>query len=309
MSGKFCTTLLIAAVFVLAACAPTTTTPAAPTAIIPAPTTASPQPSGTPLSDQSSVALAQQTIDRLIAQDFTTAYNNFDQAMQAALPEAQLKQAWSDLIQRVGAYQSTLGTQPPAHQAQYIVVVITLQFEQAPIDLRVVVDPNTGKVSGLRFMANQTEAAKKYQPPSYADPNSFQEHEVIVGAGEWQLSGTLTVPNGPGPFPAIVLVHGSGPNDRDEAVGPDKPFKDLAWGLASRGIAVLRYDKRTKVYADKMAALQTFTVKEETIDDALSSRSTPSQTSRAASSRRPPSRTARKRAVVRRVANQRFRWS
>jgi pimeloyl-ACP methyl ester carboxylesterase len=41
------------------------------------------------------------------------------------------------------------------------------------------------------------------------------------------------------------LVHGNGPQDRDQTVGPNKPFKDIAWGLASRGIAVLRYDKRT----------------------------------------------------------------
>jgi uncharacterized protein len=67
-----------------------------------------------------------------------------------------------------------------------------------------------------------------------------------------------------------VLVHGSGPNDRDETLGPNKPFCDLAQGLASRGIAVLRYDKRTKVYAAKLASLaDTLTVKEEVIDDAL----------------------------------------
>ena len=50
-------------------------------------------------------------------------------------------------------------------------------------------------------------------------------------------------------MPAVVLVHGSGPNDRDESVGGVKPFRDLAWGLASKGVVVLRYDKRTKVYA------------------------------------------------------------
>jgi alpha-beta hydrolase superfamily lysophospholipase len=64
-------------------------------------------------------------------------------------------------------------------------------------------------------------------------------------------------------------VHGSGPNDRDETVGANKPFKDLAVGLASRGIAVLRYDKRTMVHRAKVAALKDFTVKQEVIDDAL----------------------------------------
>jgi dienelactone hydrolase len=77
------------------------------------------------------------------------------------------------------------------------------------------------------------------------------------------------MPIGAGPFPAIVLVHGSGPNDRDETIGPNKPFRDLALGLASRGIAVLRYDKRTKAYPAKLAASKDLTVKEEVIDDAL----------------------------------------
>jgi hypothetical protein len=78
------------------------------------------------------------------------------------------------------------------------------------------------------------------------------------------------MPKGNGPFPVVVLVHGSGPNDRDETIGPNKPFKDLAWGLATRGIAVLRYEKRTKQYPLKCAEMiENFTVEDETIDDAL----------------------------------------
>jgi dipeptidyl aminopeptidase/acylaminoacyl peptidase len=100
------------------------------------------------------------------------------------------------------------------------------------------------------------------------DQPKFEEREVTIGAGEWQLPGTLTLPEGAGPFPAVVLVHGSGPNDRDETIGPNKPFKDLAWGLASQGIAVLRYDKRTKVYGEQIAALTVFTANQETVDDA-----------------------------------------
>jgi len=84
------------------------------------------------------------------------------------------------------------------------------------------------------------------------------------------LPGTLSIPNGQGPFPALLLVHGSGPNDRDETVGANKPFRDLAWGLASKGVAVLRYDKRTKAYPEELAALSsTLTVNEEVVDDAV----------------------------------------
>ena len=70
-------------------------------------------------------------------------------------------------------------------------------------------------------------------------------------------------------MPAVILVHGSGPNDRDETIGANKPFKDLATGLASRGIAVLRYDKRTRVHGAKVAALTDFTVNQEVIEDVI----------------------------------------
>jgi hypothetical protein len=70
-------------------------------------------------------------------------------------------------------------------------------------------------------------------------------------------------------FPAVVLVHGSGPHDRDETLGANKLFRDIAEGLASRGIAVLRYDKRTEVYSQQVASLKDLTVEQETIGDAL----------------------------------------
>ena len=103
-------------------------------------------------------------------------------------------------------------------------------------------------------------------------PGTVREQDFTVGSGEWSLPGTLTLPAGKtGPLPAVVLVHGSGPNDRDETVLANKPFRDLAWRLAPKGIAVLRYEKRTREHAARIVAsdLSQFTAKEETIDDAL----------------------------------------
>jgi dienelactone hydrolase len=88
---------------------------------------------------------------------------------------------------------------------------------------------------------------------------------VIFGARGFELPGTLTTPAGKGPFAALVLVHGSGPQDRDETIGPNKPFRDLAEGLSTAGIVVLRYDKRTRVHGGRGVQ----TVNEEAVDDAV----------------------------------------
>jgi len=146
-------------------------------------------------------------------------------------------------------------------------------FKNASLSLSLSFD-SAGRIAGMYFKPSTepTPSAGAYQPPPYVDLTAFTERGVTVGSGQWALPGTLSVPNSRGPFPAVVLVPGSGPNDRDETLGANKPFRDLAWGLASRGIVVLRYEKRTREHADLFTpdVLQTLTLQGETIADALS---------------------------------------
>ncbi len=142
-----------------------------------------------------------------------------------------------------------------------------VHFSKAAINVQLKVD-SSGKVAGLYLRRPEDPLPQLWKRPLYSKPESFHERAVTVGQDQWKLPGTLTVPNGKGPFPAVVLVHGPGPNDRDESLFATKMFADLAEGFASHGIVVLRYDKRTKVYGQQMSALA-FTLKEETIDDAV----------------------------------------
>jgi hypothetical protein len=131
----------------------------------------------------------------------------------------------------------------------------------------------------LLVRATVRTSGKGQEPPVTrpAEPElpspRFSERAVVVGFEPWALPGTLTMPSRTPLVPGVVLVHGSGPNDRDETIGPNKPFRDLAHGLASRGIAVLRYDKRTFAHPARMVDVMTgdggLTVKEETIEDVL----------------------------------------
>jgi fermentation-respiration switch protein FrsA (DUF1100 family) len=86
-------------------------------------------------------------------------------------------------------------------------------------------------------------ALKRPQEPK--PPFPYKSEDVtFAGPGGISLAGTLTTPQGTGPFPAVVLVQGSGGHDRDETVLEHKPFLVLADALTRRGIAVLRADKR-----------------------------------------------------------------
>ncbi|MGE6720662.1 alpha/beta hydrolase family protein [Peribacillus frigoritolerans] len=97
------------------------------------------------------------------------------------------------------------------------------------------------------------------------------DEKIVIGADtKHPLDGMLTIPHDvSGPVPAVVMVHGSGPSNMDGQVGNNHPLKDFAEGLSEKGIAVLRYDKRTFIYGKEMKNDKGLSVKEETIEDAI----------------------------------------
>lgn len=145
-------------------------------------------------------------------------------------------------------------------------VDLLVPFQLAPMKVIVRFDAE-GRVDDYHI--NTYSPVPTAEAPAYADPAAFTEEEVAFGEAPWILPGTLTLPAGEGPFPAVVLVHGSGPSDRDETAYAVKPFRDLAQGLAARGIATLRFDKRTYVHSQKFGSSPASTLQEESVDDAL----------------------------------------
>lgn len=204
-------------------------------------------------------------VSKLVAGQFSEITAAFTPEMARALPGDALKRGWVQLTANAGPLRST-GTPRAASQGAISVVTVPVQFENAAYDVKVSIA--AGKVAGL-FIAPAEPPPAPWSAASYVDPSAFTEVEVQVGTAPWTLPGTLSLPRGRERVPAVVLVHGSGPNDRNETIGPNRPFQDLAQGLASRGIAVLRFDKRTKVYGLQVAQLPRFTVREEVIEDAI----------------------------------------
>jgi len=200
---------------------------------------------------------ARTFVGELAGGEWTHANTPFDATMAGALPPENLREVWQAVEKQDGAFRAIAHTSRHDEGGLQIVHVLCT-FERGKKALRIAFDAS-GSVAGL-FV--RPPDAPPWSAPSYAKTDAFEEREIVVGASP-ALPGTLTVPRGSGPFPALVLVHGSGPSDRDESIGGAKPFKDLAWGLASRGIAVLRYVKRTR-----HAPAGVITQKEEFLDSA-----------------------------------------
>ena len=210
-------------------------------------------------------ARARAFIDLMAGGQYALAFELFTPQMKGAMSVDRLGATWNSLIAQAGPFQRQIATSV-VPRGVLSVVVVTCAFERATFDVQVTVNP-ANLVGGLGL--RPATQAVTYALPAYASPAAYKESEVTIGTGQWALPATLTMPVGPSPVPAVVLVHGSGPGDRDATVGQVKQFKDLALGLASRGIAVLRYDKRTRVHANLMRDLPGLTVKDESIDDAI----------------------------------------
>jgi uncharacterized protein len=218
------------------------------------------------VAGQDAASVGKAFIEAIAHGDGAAAEALEDATMRGAAPAAALAQLWAQLVAQHGAFDG-IGAVTTTPQAPYTIAAVPVRFANDIVTLTVPVDA-AGHVAGLHL------AKVESVPPSpdtstaaYVDPDAFTESAVTVGSAPWALPGSLSMPAGTGPFPAVVLVAGSGPQDQDERVGPNGSLRDLAWGLASEGIAVLRYDKRTRVYGAQMAALPDLTVREETTDD------------------------------------------
>lgn len=205
-------------------------------------------------------------VNDLFRGDGATAAGMMNEALSRALPaqvlglfSQQVSAAYGQPLERQTAEVRQDGVHTNAvfvYKTKAGALQLTLRFDRA------------GALNDLNLIPVSPVPAAAYQKPAY-DNGNYTEQEVVIGEGDFALPGTLTIPEGEGPFPVVVLVQGSGPHDRDSSIGGVKISKDLAAGLASQNIAVLRYEKVTMAHTAKVSARPDFTLKNESADDAV----------------------------------------
>jgi dienelactone hydrolase len=209
------------------------------------------------------IKIATNYAMNLMEGDYEKAYSDYphDAAMQAAVSAEKYKEMFDAIKAKNGDFQE-LGQAYSYEVSGYMAVDVPVKMSGENFNIEMYFDADNN-IAGLKFVAynEKTEEVKM--------PKSITEQELNVDVNDYLLGGTLTLPEGDGPFPLVILVHGSGPNDRDETLFTNKPFRDIAWGLAQRGIAVYRYDKRSLTYNEEFQTGYDLTIYDETIDDAV----------------------------------------
>lgn len=203
---------------------------------------------------------------------FHEVHERFAPQLRPLLTPDSLRAAWMAAVAKSGPV-SAFG--PPVTEIPgpgTVLVKVPVTFERETATVAVGLAGEDSWITGIQLLpASAAEPAAPWTPPPYADPDMFTEHDVIVGDGPLAVPGTLSVPRGTGqaPVPGVVLLSGSGPADQDETIGRNKPLKDLAWGLASTGIAVLRFEKVTHAHPALVAADTAFTLSDEYVPHAV----------------------------------------
>jgi dienelactone hydrolase len=211
-------------------------------------------------------AQARKALDLLLAEKYPDLTGLLTSAAKDRLTVDFLHDKVGGEIRTFGQVNG-IGDPVTAKDGDNTLVSFPVHFAVNRVYIQFTLDPSL-QVSGLYVRPLNAPLPKVWQRPAYSNPEAFTQRDVTIGTDEWKLSGTLTVPVGKRAVPGVVLVHGPGPHDRDEEIYSNRIFRDLAEGLSSRGIAVLRYDKRTLTYGDKMGDMA-FTLDQETVEDAV----------------------------------------
>jgi len=209
--------------------------------------------------------LSSSLLDSVRKEQWDAATRDFDTKMHELFPPAKVDAVISQLVAKLGRIER-LGNATSATSQEGPLVTTPIHFAGGSELDAIVGCDSEGKVAGFRLVPHAVpEKQGSRELPAYADASLYRELPIEVGPTK--LHGVLALPREAHAAPGVVLIHGSGPGDMDETIGPNKPFRDLAAGLASRGVAVMRYDKRSRAHPE-LFARGDYTLADEALDDA-----------------------------------------
>ncbi len=208
------------------------------------------------LSKDDAVKLSDKYVQCLVNRDFETVVAGCNEKIAKQVDAAGLQQAWDSVAATSGGFVSATAITYESNNG-IATVATTAEFENMGIIISLSYD-DSGKIRGIWF--NFAPEDTVYQN---VDTDLFTEETVFIG--EYEIKGVVTTPDNVTDYPVVVLVRGSGQSDFNETIGANRPFKELAHGLAEKGIASIRINKR--LYQKPVLSHDKLTIWDEYMDD------------------------------------------
>ncbi|OON93874.1 MAG: hypothetical protein ATN31_05050 [Candidatus Epulonipiscioides saccharophilum] len=213
----------------------------------------------TNFNEEALLTLAKEQANDLIDGNAGNLISTFNEDMLATGLNAEtLNTTIENFTANMGDYVDLYSETGTIKDGLYIVEIIQ-EYTNGGVKIMLVYDTNND-LAGLNI--NHAHIEKPL-----VSTDKFEEVEVKIGE-TMPLDGILTLPKGIENPPVVLLIHGSGPADKNSTISVNTPFLDIAHGLAEQGVASLRYNKRTYSYPKEMVALGVdLTLRDEVLND------------------------------------------
>jgi len=198
-------------------------------------------------------------VQKLTEGDVIAFYQLFDGNLKKEMPQTDLQNTWNRLCLTYGDFQYYLSDVEIHTNDGYQIANIPCVFTNGNLTLQLTFN-KTGEISGFYVDENATASSSLRLSNDVA---------ISFGTKNTVRNGSLTVPEGTGPFPAVILVQDIGMTDRNAQQGPNLPLLEIADQLSQQGVAVLRYDRPALSDWTNTEQFESFTVQEEIIADVV----------------------------------------
>lgn len=207
--------------------------------------------------------LSEELSTQVIDGDCSRVNSYFEESIKKTYTAQVLQDAMKEAVAPLGNFVSIVGTEAK-EEDDTIYVVVTMKYENNGLQLVY------GYNKDIQLTTFRYQYVSLDQENSKTESELYKEEEIKVGSGEYLLDGIMTIPKNVEKPPVVILIQGSGPSDMDETIGANnnKPFRDIAQGLAEKGIATIRYNKRFQQYGDSVT--ERVTIADEVLDDVSS---------------------------------------
>ncbi len=197
-------------------------------------------------NDSLAVQKALEIIDLFKSDQFEKAYTFCDEIMLRKITPERFQSIWESLA-AINGDLNEIGATRYSYLDTFHATTTKLKFKNGSVGLRLSFNLKW-QISGIYIV----DAEPMYNIPAYVNTFGFYDIKIPFGPVGFENEAILTVPIQDKKYPCVIIIGGSGPIDKDATIGPNRIYKDFAWGLASNGIATLRFDKRTKAYFGKI---------------------------------------------------------